>query len=55
MLLSHQQNVDQNRDIHIATVEIFWDDSNKSEFESDSGPFGPEPSVSSVAVAKLKN
>jgi hypothetical protein len=41
MLLSCHQNVGQNRDIKIAnksfecvTVQIFWNDSNKSKFDS---------------------
>jgi hypothetical protein len=43
MLVSHHQNVGQNRDIKIAnrsfenvsTVQIFGDDSNKSKFDSE--------------------
>jgi hypothetical protein len=34
MLLSHYQNVCQNRDIKCVTVQIFGDDSNKTKFDS---------------------
>jgi hypothetical protein len=41
ILVSHHQNADQNRDIKIAswsfdnvTVQVFGNDSNKSQFDS---------------------